>query len=234
MFAYLPARGGSKRIPRKNIRPLGGKPLLAHVLDVLSAVRGLKGIAVSSEDPEIRALAGSRPEVVTLAPREARLSDDRTGFLELVCEDVPRFATHFADQELMFVTATAALVPATAFEAGIARFRANPRGLTLGVTEFQPSAVLALAGAPHAELKPLFPELYTLPTGELPRTFVDAGCFYFMDLRLTTGIRRFLDLTPVQAVVLPPEVGIDLDTPEDWRRLEAAFQAKSAKSRSDR
>lgn len=223
MFAYVPARGGSKRIPRKNVRPLGGKPLLLHVLDTLAQTRGLTGIGVSTEDPEILDLVAGHPKAVTLEPRDSLLADDVTGFLNLVRHDAPRFAAHFDDHEIMFVTATAALVPASAYEKAIARFHVNPRGLTLGVTAYEPSAMLALTGELEQGLTPLFPHMYTRSTKDLPGTFVDAGCFYLMDMELIEGIDRFLDLTPVQAVVLPREVGIDLDTEADWARLEETY-----------
>lgn len=229
MFAYVPARGGSKRIPRKNVRPLGGKPLLLHVLDALAQTRGLTGIGVSTEDPEILDLVAGHSKAVTLAPRDSLLADDVTGFLDLVGHDAPRFAAHFDDHEIMFVTATAVLVPPSTYENAITRFRANPRGLTLGVTACEPSAMLALVGKPDQALTPLFPDMYTRATKDLPQTFVDAGCFYLMDMELTGAITRFLDLPPVQAVVLPREMGIDLDTEADWARLEEAY----ARNRKD-
>lgn len=223
MFAYVPARGGSKRIPRKNVRLLGGKPLLLHVLEALAQTRGLTGIGVSTEDSEILDLVAGHSKAVTLEPRDSLFADDVTGFLDLVRHDAPRFAAHFADHEIMFVTATAALVPSSIYEDAIIRFRANPRGLTLGVTACEPSAMLALVGNPDRALTPLFPDMYTCATKDLPQTFVDAGCFYLMNMELIEGIDRFLDLTPVQAVVLPREVGIDLDTEADWARLEETY-----------
>ena len=53
MFAYIPARGGSKRIPRKNIRLLNGKPVIARVIEHLRLLDFISAIYVSTDDPEI-------------------------------------------------------------------------------------------------------------------------------------------------------------------------------------
>src|SRR5579864_1826641 len=99
MFAYIPARGGSKRIPRKNIRTLGGKPLLLHVIEAVAGVPGLQGIAVSSEDPEILSLASVHPKVTTLGPRLSSLAGDQVGFIELLQSDARRFMDLFKDSK---------------------------------------------------------------------------------------------------------------------------------------
>jgi len=57
MIAYVPARGGSKRIPRKNIKLLGGKPVLARVIEVLKSLEFVKKICVSTDDLEIQKIA---------------------------------------------------------------------------------------------------------------------------------------------------------------------------------
>jgi N-acylneuraminate cytidylyltransferase len=226
MFAYIPARGGSKRIPRKNIRPLGGTPLLRRVLDNLSKVKGLTGIAVSSEDPEILAVASACPGVVTLAPRDKGLADEVTGFLDLLQKDAPRFAAKFGDQNVLFVTATAALVGPELYERALETHRRAPNGLTLAVTTYQMSPFLALSGNPSDGLKPLFPDMYVKPTKDLPAAYVDAGCFYAVNLDRLAGLRRLLDVQPISGVVLPPSIGIDLDTEEDWKRLEESFRGQ--------
>lgn len=227
MFAYIPARGGSKRIPRKNIRPLAGRPILLRVLDALAKVPGLKGVGVSSDDPEILTLAegaGAR----TLGPRPAALADDKTGFMDLVRGDAPRFAESFGTESLLFVTATAALVRPEHFSEAIALHRRDQGGLVMGVSRYEMSPWLALSGDPAVEMKPSFPEMYMLPTKDLPAAYTDAGCFYAMNLRRLGEARGFLDLKPVRGVVLPPGVGIDVDTEDDWNRLEHALEGRRA------
>jgi len=227
MFAYIPARGGSKRIPRKNVRPLAGRPILRRVIEALAQVPGLKGIGVSSDDPEILALAaqcGAR----TLEPRAAELADDTSGFMDLTRRDAPRFAKAFGTESMLFVTATAALVRPEHYSEAVALHQRNPRGLVMGVTGYEMSPWLALSGDPNVEVKPSFPEMYMLPTKDLPPAYTDAGCFYALSLAHLGDARGFLDLTPVRCVVLPRDVGIDVDTEDDWKRLERALAERGA------
>lgn len=226
MFAYIPARGGSKRLPRKNIRPLAGRPLLLRVLDALAQVEGLTGIGVSSEDPEILTAAREHPAAVTLEPRRPELADDQTSFLQLARQDVPRYAAHFEDSSLLFALATAALVPPEFYREALIAHRENPRGLVISVNELDASPYRALAGDPDRGLSPLFPERFLQSTSEMPRAFRDAGCFYAFSLERLAGIEKFLDIQPVRGVILPQDVGIDLDTPDDWQRLEATFKKR--------
>jgi pseudaminic acid cytidylyltransferase len=97
----------------------------------------------------------------------------------------------------------------------------------MAVTAYNPSAMLALAGDPGTQIIPLFPDMFTKPTKDLPQTFTDAGCFYVLNLDVAIHVSRFIDMLPVRGVVLPNDIGIDLDTEEDWNRLTKAYQQQS-------
>ncbi|MFA6091799.1 MAG: hypothetical protein WCU88_02350 [Elusimicrobiota bacterium] len=231
MFAYIPARGGSKRIPRKNVRPLGGRPVLLRVIDALSKVHGLSGIGVSSEDPEILGLAESHGAARTLGPRDISLADDNSTFMDLLRSDAPRFARAFKDDSLLFVVPTAALVQPAHYEEALRLHQEAPEGLVLAVRTFPCSPYLALSGDPKKGLIALFPEMYLRPTKELSPAFTDAGCFYALHLDPSRKIEKFLDLSPVRGVVLPEGVGIDVDTSGDWDKLEKAHSHLAANMR---
>lgn len=222
MFAYVPARGGSKRIPRKNVRPLAGQPIILRVLDALASLP-LKGIGVSSEDPEILKLVEGYKGARTLGPRPAELADDKAGFMDLARRDAPRFAKEFGDDSMLFVTATAALVKPEHYQRAVDLHKKDPKGLVAAVTAYESSPWLALSGDPAKGLKAAFPDKYMLPTKDLPAAYTDAGCFYALSLAHLGGKTGFFDLAPVRGVVLPPDVGIDVDTEDDWRRLERAL-----------
>ena len=90
MFAYIPARGGSKRIPRKNIRPLNGKPVIARVIESLRPLEFLSAIYVSTDDPEIAEVAQASGAKY-LKARAPELSNDKAGFMDLIRDDLPHF-----------------------------------------------------------------------------------------------------------------------------------------------
>ncbi len=228
MFAYIPARGGSKRIPRKNIKELAGKPLIVHVIENLLEVRGLSGIAVSSDDAEILETAARFRNITTLAPRSPWLADDKTGLMDLLTDDVPRFANVFSDEDVLICLPTAVLVEPAHYTEAIRQFERHPEGLVMSVTEYSISPFLALTGDP-ADLSAFSPGSYEKPTSDLPKAFADAGCFYGLRLSAAKGRRMFLELDPVQGTVLPGTVGIDLDTPADWERLCELYHKKESR-----
>src|SRR5581483_8687708 len=85
----IPARGGSKRLPRKNVRPLGGKPLILHAVDVALAAAPGATVMVSTDDPEIKAVATTRQRVV-IDDRADVLAGDTVKVVDVVRELLER------------------------------------------------------------------------------------------------------------------------------------------------
>ena len=83
VLGIIPARSGSKRLPRKNLRLLGGRPLTALAIESALGARSLARVVVSSDDPEVLALAGSYGANLPL-PRPPELSGDRSQAIEYV------------------------------------------------------------------------------------------------------------------------------------------------------
>ena len=231
MFAYIPARGGSKRIEGKNLRILGGKPILGHVLENLLKVDLLKGICVSSDDSLILEYASSYASVVTLDRRLPALADDNATFADLIRHDLPRFAQYFGSRDVLFTLPTCPLVSPLLFSNGVKKYfgrQKDPlgRGLVMSVTKFDYTPFLAFKEAGDGTLSTLYPDLFDLPSKDIPGGFYDSGCFYLFDLDEATAVPRLIDLSPVRGIMLPGNVGIDLDSESDWARLERAFQER--------
>jgi CMP-N,N'-diacetyllegionaminic acid synthase len=225
MFAYIPARGGSKRVPRKNIYQIEGKPLLSHVIEHLKGVSGLTGIAVSSEDEEIINVAGKNG-AVTLEKRSEHLAKDMTTFMDLVNEDIERFAEHFNDRDVLFVLPTSILVTADYFNKAMETYYAHKRGLVISVAPANPSPLLSFMETESGELNPLFPEMFAKPTKDLPFTCVDSGNFYAFNLTDMKFKKMFIDLKPIHSVILPRDVGVDVDSMDDINTLKKILEAK--------
>lgn len=222
LFAYIPARGGSTRVPRKNVKTLGGVPVLARVIANLRA-GGIDNVAVSSDDAEILAVARAAG-AVTLEPRAAELSDSATGFLELVRDDLPRFASHFGTNHVMFALATAALVDGGLYAQAAARYFERRPALMLAVTTFPISPFWALVEKSDGSgWGPLFPEESRLPSQLHPRTCVDAGLFFLLDLERCRHLPALLEADPLETFEVPARVAVDVDTDEDWAELERRF-----------
>jgi len=228
MFAYIPARGGSKRIPKKNIKKLGDKELILHTIDQLLEVSNLTGICVSTDDEEILAVVSKRKEVVTLNKRKASLANDTTSFADLINHDMERYFKHFNTDDVLFTLPTAALVSSNEYMSGIAKYYQdeNPAGLVISVTQFNMSPFLALTEKNPGELKALFPDKYLLPTKDLSPCYMDSGCFYIFNRSEFLKHEKLIDLRPIKYVILPSNIGIDVDTEHDWSKLEKEYLKK--------
>jgi len=82
-LAIVPARGGSKRLPRKNLLPLGGKPLVQHTLDAVRRSEAFSTVLFSSDDDELIAVAEAVPGV-TCERRDPELAGDAVKVIDLV------------------------------------------------------------------------------------------------------------------------------------------------------
>jgi len=224
MIAYIPARGGSKRVPKKNIRSIGGKPAILHVIDALSRVSELKGICVSSENEEILSLVRKDGRSTILKPRDPFLSEDHASFLDLIQQDLPRFTNHFKDDDVMIVLATSVLVEPAHYRQALNLFFENAKGLVIGMSPYSHSPFLAFRGRPNVSLVSLFPDMYVKPTKDLPSSYYDAGCFYLFNVVQFKGLTKMIDLSPIRGIVLPSKIGIDVDTESDWKDLVNSYE----------
>ena len=114
MIAYIPARGGSKRIPRKNIKHINGKPVIAYTIQNLIKLDFIDKVYVSTDDIEILDIAESFG-AVCLELRSSNLANDSAGFIDLIKNDLNRFCEDSNSEEVLFVLATAALVPSSIY-----------------------------------------------------------------------------------------------------------------------
>ena len=223
MFAYIPARGGSKRVPRKNIRLLGGKPVLGHVIETLRALDFVSRVHVSTDDPETRAVAESFG-AECLEPRDPSLAEDKPGFSDLMREDLPRYsAANGGDSDVLFALATAALVPPEIYEEAHALYRDRRPDLLMACEPYETSAYWALVPKEDGFLRPLFPEMVRINSQDLPPTLTDAGLFYMLDIERATRSDCHKDLERLLPFRVPQRYCVDVDRPEDWARLEARY-----------
>lgn len=227
IFAYIPARGGSSRVPRKNIKPLGGVPILARVIANLKA-GGIANVAVSSDDAEILDVA-TKAGAVTLAPRAAALSDAASGFRELVREDLPRFTAYFGCEHVLFGLATAALVEGDLYAQAVNRYFQRRPAMMMAVTSYPISPFWALVQKPDGSgWAPLFAQESRLPSQQHPRTCVEAGLFFCMDVARCRHLPALMEADPLDVFEVPADVAVDVDTDEDWAELERRFNARAA------
>ncbi len=230
LIAYIPARAGSKRVTRKNVRLLNGKPVLCHVIEAIRKTGLAKAVTVSTDDEEIKKIAEEAGAIV-LGFRGPKLSDDRTTLMELLQKDVPRYLEALGMKSsratVLFSLATAALVDAETYRKAHKEFIAREANVLVATTKFSHSPYRALARSTDGAWKPLFPKKLLTFSQELPQTQVDAGLFYFLNFAKMSrhhghwfNIKQGLACYPA-----PDSMAVDVDTEDDWRMLEEKYKA---------
>lgn len=225
ILTVIPARGGSKRLPGKNIRPLGGVPLIGWTIDFAARIPGSATVLVSTDDSEIAAFARHRGALVPwLRPPE--LASDTASSV-----DVALHALEWFKSEHWLPDAILLLQPTSPFRTDVTVARAIDM-LATG----KANAVVAVGpmrGHPEWALVERHGLLYPIersPPGESgslgPRLLLEpCGAFYLVRSHLLAERRSFVGPgdTPI---MLDSEVErIDIDTPWDWFIAESVVRA---------
>lgn len=226
-LAVIPARGGSKRIPRKNIKPFCGKPMIAWSIEAALASGCFDRVVVSTDDPEIAGIAKSAG-VETPFVRPADLSGDHAGTLPVIAHAI-RWLQNVGEEptEVCCIYATAPFVRPQDLAAGLETLLATGADYAFSATAypFPIQRAFRLTKAGGAEMAS--PEQFKTRSQDLEEFFHDAGQFYWGTLQAWLDERPVFSPTS-RPVILPRDRVEDIDTPEDWRRAEWLFQALRA------
>ncbi len=222
-IAFIPARGGSKRVPRKNLLPLGGRPLIAYTIEAARRA-GIFGerVVVSSDDPEILELAKNEGAATDVP---AALGGDRVRFVEVLEEYLERTAE---DAEHVAV-----LLPTCPFRteedilaAHGMLLAAEAPSFVVSVSEydFPPEFALDLDGA-KARLRR--PEIYASSTQSqsVGKSYHPNGAIYFAPVKLFLKERSFFR-EPLLGYLMPPERSLDIDNFYQFEIAEAIMRAR--------
>jgi pseudaminic acid cytidylyltransferase len=215
-IAIIPARGGSKRLPRKNILCVNGRPLIGYTIEAALASACFARVIVSTEDDEIAAVATAAGAQIHC--RDGRLASDTATVVE-VCSDV---LGRLSDQGQMperfaCLLATAAL--RTADDIRRAEAMLAPRcDFVMAVTEYEKSPLQALVEQSDGSLRLMWPELIDLPRSEAPKLMVDNGSIYWCRTEAFHAERTFYG-HGLRGYRMPRERSVDVDTATDLALL---------------
>jgi len=226
-LAVIPARGGSKRIPRKNIKPFGGQPMLAWTIRAALSSGCFDRIIVSTDDAGIAEVARAHgAEVPFLRPAE--LSDDHTGTIPVIAHAVAWQNAHGARaDEVCCIYATAPFLEADDLRRGLALLRESGADYAFSVTSYAAPIQRALRLLDDNRVEMFDPSQFDMRSQDLDQAWHDAGQFYWG--RATAWLEHRVLFGPrAVAVPLPRYRVQDIDTPEDWHRAELMFQARQA------
>jgi N-acylneuraminate cytidylyltransferase len=231
-LAIIPARGGSKRIPKKNIRFFNGKPMISHTLKTAKLSGLFDTIHVSTEDEEILQIVdklGFKPPF----ERPKDLAQDATPIMPVLKHVTECYADrgiHF--EAVWLLMACAPLIkPLDLIEADVLFASHNYQSPILGVTEYSVPVEWAFEMDENKTLFPVYPGMFSKSSSEISPKYHDAGVFAaFPPGHVLNSQGAGNDETFV-GFKLAANKAIDIDTEEDWQLAEALFQI-SEKNRS--
>ncbi len=237
-LAIIPARGGSKRIPRKNIKPFCGKPMLAYTIEVALACGCFEEVMVSTDDPEMATLAQSLGAKVPFY-RETNTAHDMAMLADVLSEVLYTYDTTLQ----RYYPQVACLLPTAGPFLTVERLQEGYQLLNQPYTQeatHYPDSVVPLVpfGYPvwRGVVQPnpntpaftmAWPQFYNTRSQDLPTLWHDAAQFYWL---------RTEALLVHQQLFMPCSVGLylkeweaqDIDTHDDWHRAELKYQTLQA------
>lgn len=222
-IAVIPARGGSKRIPRKNIKHFCGKPMIAWSIEIAKASGLFDRIIVSTDDTEIAEVAKQWGAEVPFM-RPAELANDFVGDTEVVAH-----ATQWMLDQGWMVSAVCCIYAAAPFiqvedlKRGLEALDSGEWAYAFAVTEYSSPIFRSFSKLPNGGLEMFFPEHYLTRSQDLPTALHDAGQFYWGRPSAWTEGKNAFGFQSIP-VILPRWRVQDIDSPDDWHRAEILAQ----------
>lgn len=223
-LAVIPARGGSKRIPRKNIKTFAGKPMIAWSIEAALQSGCFDRVIVSTDDAEIAAVARAYGADVPFM-RPAELSDDHTGTIPVIAHAVKWMASHGdAPTEVCCIYATAPFLLPADLQRGLDTLRSSGAEYSFSVTSYAFPIQRAVRITKANRVEMFNPAQFNVRSQDLEEAWHDAGQFYWGNASAWLSGRPVFS-SDAAPVVLPRHRVQDIDTVEDWERAALMFSA---------
>jgi pseudaminic acid cytidylyltransferase len=231
-IAVIPARGGSKRIPRKNIKLFCGKPMIAWSIEAALESGCFDHVVVSTDDAEIAEVARQCGAQVPFM-RPTTLSDDYTGTTPVIHHAIEWFSERgLVSDQVCCIYATAPFVSAADIRRGQDILTRLGSDYAFAVTKYPFPIQRAIRITDEGRVEMLNPEHFNTRSQDLEEAYHDAGQFYWG--RASAWLAGKVIFGPHAAAIQLPRYRVqDIDTLEDWQMAEYLFYAVNFKNDSD-
>ncbi len=226
-LAIIPARGGSKRIPRKNIRALLSKPLILYTIEAALASACFSRVVVSTDDAEIAKVAKDGGAEVPFL-RQAALADDHSPVSLVSVDMVNRLAE--AGHSFEFVCQLMPNCPlrgAADIQDSLKQFRASGAGTQLSVTRYGWLNPWWAFKENEGRLEPLFPEALKQRSQDLPELVCPTGAIWWAQTEVLLRENTF-HTSERRGFELPWQRAVDIDDEGDWLLAETLLRMQQA------
>jgi len=217
-IAIIPARGGSKRIPRKNIKSFCGQPMIAYAIKAAQASGLFEHVLVSTDDAEIQTIANSLGAETPFV-RPAELANDFTATVPVVAHAVQACeALGWQFSNVCCIYPSVPFIEVGDLKGSLAQLSERGADYCFPVTEFPSAIQRALKHNSNGLMAPFYPEYELTRSQDLEAAFYDAGQFYW-------GTKQaWLTNSHIHRSGMGYEIPnwrvVDIDTPADWERAE--------------
>ena len=218
--AIIPARGGSKRIPRKNIKEFNGKPMIVHSIHAALESGLFEKVLVTTDDDEIAQIAEKNGALVPFV-RPAELADDHTPTIPVIAHAIQWLIDNEESplEAACCIYATAPFIRTEDLTSAGHMFNSGEWDYVFSGTSFGFPIFRAFKQLENGGLQMFFPEHLVTRSQDLPEAFHDAGQFYWGKAAAWLEGRPIFG--PNSSFVYLPRWRVqDIDTPEDWQRAE--------------
>lgn len=219
-LCIIPARGGSKRIPRKNIKPFLGKPIITYSIETAMQSGLFQEVMVSTEDEEIAKVAQRYGAKVPFM-RSADNADDFATTMDVIKEVVKKYELlnkHF--DYLCCIYPTAPFVQIDHLKQGFHQLTTSNVDAVFPVAAFSYPVWRGLKRNTEGKAEMIFPEYASTRSQDLPKVYHDAGQWYW--LKPTAMSAPIFD--NASFIELDEHLVQDIDTPSDWKSAEYKYK----------
>ena len=222
-ICVIPARGGSKRIPRKNIKEFNGKPIIAYSIEAAFESNCFDQVIVSTDDNEIKEVAKKYGAQVPFV-RPEKLSNDSAGTIPVI-----KHAIEWMEQKNNYIKhvcclyATAPFIKSKILTKAYQQLKDSSADYCFGVTSFTFPIQRAIKITQDDKVDMFYPEYFNKQSQDLEEAYHDAGQFYWGRAEAFKQQKPLFskDASPY---ILPRYLVQDIDTLEDWRHAELMYQ----------
>jgi N-acylneuraminate cytidylyltransferase len=224
--AIIPARGGSKRVPRKNIRPFAGKPIIVWPIKAALSSGLFDQVVVSTEDAEIAEVARAAGALIPFM-RPENLADDyadtksviRHAISELKLETKP-------EVQVCCIYPTSVFADGQLLKQGLEKLNMSNCKFVLSITSIDPNVYRSFTKATDDRITMLFPENYVKRTQDLPSLYCDAAQFYWATVSAWQSDSNIFGADSIGVYIDPSNVQ-DIDNESQWLTAEQIFEELS-------
>jgi N-acylneuraminate cytidylyltransferase len=219
----IPARGGSKRIPRKNIKIFCGQSMIGYSIKAALDSQCFDEVIVSTNDPEIAEVAKSFGASVPFM-RPDELANDYTTTMPVIQHAIEWFdGLGQPPSEVCWLYATAPFVDADDIKKAYEKMKEEQADYCFAITSFAFPIQRAIKITPENRIEMFYPEYFTARSQDLEESYHDAGQFYWGQSEAFKQ-KKSLFSESSTAYILPRYLVQDIDTMEDWKRAELMYQ----------